>query len=70
MKKFNLGAKAAAVAFAVLLFACSDSSSNSNVYSCDEYAENQHMCYESTEADFMQCRWFARILSKNGIHIR
>lgn len=55
MKKFNLGAKAAAVAFAVLLFACSDSSSNSNVYSCDEYAENRHMCYESTEADFMQC---------------
>ena len=55
MKKVCLGAMVAAVALASNLSACSDSSSNSNVYSCDEYAENQHMCYESTEADFMQC---------------
>lgn len=43
---------------AALLTSCSDSSNNSNVYSCDENGEaagDVHMCYESTEADFTQC---------------
>jgi hypothetical protein len=43
---------------AALLTSCSDSSNNSNVYSCDQKAEgyDEHVCYESTEADFMDCR--------------
>lgn len=56
--KFNL--LGIAVVFAVILSACSDSSNNSNVYSCEqltvEGSSDNHICYESSEEDFTDCK--------------
>ncbi len=46
------------VAVAMILSACGDWFDNSDVYSCETRAEghDEHLCYESTEEDFMDCR--------------
>ena len=61
MKKIVLGAL---VAVDAIFMACSDSSSdsssNSNVYSCEELTvegpSDNHICYESAEENFMSCK--------------
>ena len=57
MKKMVLGAFAAVAA---IFMACSDSSSNSNVYSCEQLTvegpSDNHICYESSEEDFTDCK--------------
>ena len=58
MKKNVLGAL---VAVGAIFMACSDSSSNSNsnVYSCDQNTIEEpvdHICYESSEENFMECK--------------
>ena len=61
MKKIFIGTvPAAAVFFVAILSACSDSSSNSNVYSCEQLTvegpSDNHICYESSEEDFTDCK--------------
>lgn len=60
MKKICIGTvPAAAVFFVAILSACSDSSSNSNVYSCDQLTVEEpvdHICYESSEENFTECK--------------
>ena len=44
------------VAVAMILSACGDG--DSGLFSCETRAEghDEHLCYESTEEDFMDCR--------------